>query len=214
MAKRPNGKLRIFQEIALAYEKDYRANFKKNFEYAFRLTNQKVEPASDEIRNAFDHFASATFNAEKISQTRKPSEKQELLNEGLRDVARGRRHIAAGDFHSVKFSTNRRVKIVAELIEEMEAKDRVDMNNERETLYGLSREAREIPDPPADRYNKIEDVIAATNLTFDLIARLKDVADRLDELYRTIIVDAGDRHPAIMAHIAYIQSISFAPTPE
>lgn len=155
----------------------------------FRLTKSRVEPAADEIQNAFDHFATATILAMSIPNMRDAAQCATALTDGLLDVERGRRHIAAGDFQSIQFYIAARVKIAVRLIEKIEGEQKINMNDERQRVIDLGRKGKAVYDPSPIRYAVIDEVVKETNETYGRIATLKRIANELDELYRDIYVE-------------------------
>jgi len=186
MARVSDGKTQILDRIALAYAKDYRRSFKRSFKLYFRLTKHQAGPATDELRNAFDHFANATTTANEIPVSRAT---KRLLKRGLLDVERGRRHIATGDFHSVRFYVTARVKFTARFIDKVERDVSMDLDEERKRLREINQRAQDVKDPPVIRYGNIDRVIKATNDTYSRAAELKSIANDLDQLYRDMRAD-------------------------
>lgn len=143
-----NAVQRVQQIICEALEQDYAKYFAPRYASASRVRKGKIpiKPV-DELRNAVDHLARAILLA--TAADAGPTAPipmigdEEIKGDPLVDAARGRRHLASGDFQSLYYIATWRLKdlkdrLASDLIEKMPDLEKVEEELD-ELLGALSK---------------------------------------------------------------------------
>jgi hypothetical protein len=172
----------IFEAMSLVFTREYRERYKTIFEDTAALIQGLPGEATEEIRNAFDHFATACESASGISTDDSSTGIAEKLEVALTNIERGRRHVTNATLSCIKYHVMFRYKTIIENLKRLELRPDTSAPEFRRRFEELEKRLGDTGDAPVDRRQTREQLAADIKQIEELAITLGLLANDYDLL--------------------------------